>query len=300
LDHDGVLSRAEVAADSTALSEEIVEGTVVEATGSPCAPRFDSATLTEADAVEIRATFLCDKGFDRLVLEWPFLDRLSADHRHIAQVRMDGREIPFVATYGGAPFEISSAAPTSGRAGSFRSLLWTGIQHIWTGYDHLAFLVGLLLLGGRFRTLVGILTAFTVAHSITLSLAALGVVHVSPRLVEPAIALSIVYVAVENFFVKEPSKRWRLTFAFGLIHGFGFAGALAELDLPRSELPAALFAFNLGVEVGQVAVLAVVLPLVMRARKSAWFRQNGVRALSGALAAAGVVWFVMRVGAAIR
>ena len=300
LDHDGVLSRAEVAADGTALSEEIVEGTVVEASGSPCAPHFDSATLTEADAVEIRATFVCDKGFERLILEWPFLDRLSADHRHIARVSTFGHDLPFVATYGGGPFEVSSAVTSSAGGSSFRTMLWTGIRHIWTGYDHLAFLVGLLLLGGRFRTLVGILTAFTIAHSITLSLAALGLVHLSPAIVEPAIALSIVYVAVENFFVKDASKRWRLTFAFGLLHGFGFAGALADLDLSRAQLPAALFAFNLGVEIGQVAVLVVVLPLVMRARKNGWLREKGMRALSAGLAVAGMVWFAARVGAAIR
>jgi len=125
-------------------------------------------------------------------------------------------------------------------------MVWMGVQHIVTGYDHLAFLLGLLLLGGRVRTLVAILTAFTVAHSITLALAVLRVVSLSPGFVEPAIALSIAYVGVENLFVTDARKRWRITFPFGLLHGFGFAGALTALDLPRAQLPSALFGFNLG------------------------------------------------------
>src|SRR5262249_30813916 len=117
------------------------------------------------------------------------------------------------------------------------SMLKLGVEHILTGADHLVFLLGLILVGGRWRSLVGVVSAFTLAHSITLALAALSVFAPSPRIVEPAIALSIAYVGVENLFVKDASKRWRITFPFGLIHGFGFAGALREIALPRAELP---------------------------------------------------------------
>jgi hydrogenase/urease accessory protein HupE len=170
-----------------------------------------------------------------------------------------------------------------------------GIEHILTGYDHLVFLLGLVLARGRVRQLVGVVTAFTVAHSITLALAAFGVWAPSPRIIEPAIALSIVYVGVENFFVKDASKRWRITFPFGLIHGFGFAGALQEISLPRAQIPGALLSFNLGVEAGQLVVIAVVLPIIFSLRKQDWFEPRAVRVVSGAVAVAGGVWFVLRV-----
>jgi hypothetical protein len=138
-------------------------------------------------------------------------------------------------------------------------------------------------------------TAFTIAHSISLASAVLGVWAPSSRIVEPAIALSIAYVGIENFFVKDASKRWRITFPFGLIHGFGFAGALQEIALPRASVPSALLSFNLGVEAGQLAVLAVLLPLVLFLRGRTWFEPRGVQILSGAVAVAGGIWFVSRV-----
>jgi hypothetical protein len=115
--------------------------------------------------------------------------------------------------------------------------------------------------------------------------------------VEPAIAASIVYVGVENFFVESAEKRWRITLPFGLVHGFGFAGALREISLTPAQIPVALVSFNLGVEIGQLAVLAVVLPLVLAARKRRWLERRGTRVLSAAVAAAGAVWFVARVAA---
>jgi hypothetical protein len=128
-----------------------------------------------------------------------------------------------------------------------------------------------------------------------LGLATLGVWAPSPHIVEPAIALSIAYVGVENYFVKDAEKRWRITFPFGLVHGFGFAGALAEVSLPRADVPGALLAFNLGVEAGQLAVLALVLPLMAIARKRGLLEQKGVRLASGLIVLAGLIWFVARV-----
>src|SRR5262249_14425463 len=131
----------------------------------------------------------------------------------------------------------TAAAPASPR---MSGLFWMGIEHILTGYDHLLFLFGLVLVGGRLRSLALAISAFTVALSLTLALAALGIWAPSPRFVEPAIALSIAYVGVENYFVRDASKRWRITMPFGLIHGFGFAGALREVGLSRAEVPGAL------------------------------------------------------------
>jgi hydrogenase/urease accessory protein HupE len=184
-------------------------------------------------------------------------------------------------------------------------MLRMGVEHILTGYDHLVFLLGLVLLGGRVRDLVKVISAFTLAHSITLAVAALGVWAPSPRIIEPAIALSIAWVGLENIFVtrRDPARveawaarRWRITFPFGLIHGFGFAGALQEIALPRAQIPMALVTFNLGVEAGQLAVLAVALPLVLWLRKKKTFALAGVPATSAVIVAAGLIWFVARVG----
>jgi hypothetical protein len=147
-----------------------------------------------------------------------------------------------------------------------RDYLLLGIEHIFTGYDHLAFLFGLLVVAGfrklrdGLRYVLGVVTAFTVAHSITLIASGLDLVRWSPRIVEPAIALSILWVAIENILVEKPKRRWLLTFGFGLIHGFGFASVLREIGLPPRGLVLSLLSFNVGVELGQLAVVALVAP----------------------------------------
>ena len=123
----------------------------------------------------------------------------------------------------------------------------------------------------------------------------LGIWAPPSRFIEPLIALSIAYVGIENFFVKTAENRWRITFPFGLIHGFGFAGALREIELPREQIPTALVFFNLGVEAGQLAVMAVVVPVVFYLRKREGFVPRGAFALSGAVALAGLCWFVERI-----
>jgi hypothetical protein len=149
---------------------------------------------------------------------------------------------------------------------------------------------------------IKVVTAFTVAHSITLSLATLNVVVIPSAIVEPAIAASIVYVAMENFFTRNIDKRWRITFAFGLVHGFGFAGALREIGLPTNAVATALAAFNIGVEVGQVAIVSIVVPtLIVLDRFMAVDRAKPVRAaalvyaLSAVITLLGSYWFFTRV-----
>jgi len=144
-----------------------------------------------------------------------------------------------------------------------RRYIEAGVEHIFLGYDHIAFLVAIVLWARRLWPVIKIVTAFTLAHSITLSLAALQIVVIPSAIVEPAIALSIVYVAIENFFSRNVDGRWRDTFAFGLIHGFGFASALQEFGLPRGAVVPALAAFNIGVELGQVAIVSFVIPLLI-------------------------------------
>ena len=172
-----------------------------------------------------------------------------------------------------------------------------GVHHILIGPDHLLFLVGLLLLGGSVRRLLLVITGFTVAHSITLALAVLNVVTLPGRLVEPIIALSIVYVGVDNLMVRggRDVRVW-IALVFGLIHGFGFASVLREMGLPSGALGWSLFSFNLGVEIGQIAVAVVVASALMalRARSDVAGRRLAF-AGSVVVMAAGTFWFVQRV-----
>jgi hydrogenase/urease accessory protein HupE len=178
-----------------------------------------------------------------------------------------------------------------------KKFLPAGIHHILIGPDHLLFLVGLLLMGGTIRQLTLVVTSFTIAHSITLSLAALNLVTPPPRIIEPAIALSIVYVGADNLLVRggRDVRAW-IAFTFGFIHGFGFANVLREMDLPTRALGWSLFSFNAGVEIGQLMVVAAVATALaaLRARSEAAGRQL---AFAGSLAviAAGTFWFIQRV-----
>src|SRR5665213_338544 len=172
-----------------------------------------------------------------------------------------------------------------------------GIHHILIGPDHLLFLVGLLLLGGSMRQLLLIVTSFTVAHSITLSLAALNLVTPPARLIEPAIALSIVYVGADNILAKggRDVRGW-IAFTFGFIHGFGFANVLREMDLPRRALGWSLFSFNIGVEIGQLFVVVLVATAFAALRaKSEWARRHLAFAGSIVVIAVGAFWFIQRV-----
>jgi hydrogenase/urease accessory protein HupE len=170
-----------------------------------------------------------------------------------------------------------------------------GIEHILTGYDHMLFLLTLLMLGGSLRSLIKIVTAFTVAHSVTLSLAVLDIVTLPSRLVESAIALSIVYVAAENIWRGSASlrTRWLVTFCFGLVHGLGFASALQEMHLPRANVAASLVGFNVGVEIGQVAVVLLAFLALDVLRNRAWAPSFRLW-VSVATALVGAFWFVQR------
>jgi hydrogenase/urease accessory protein HupE len=180
----------------------------------------------------------------------------------------------------------------------FRGFVLLGVEHILTGYDHLLFLLALLALGGGLRYVLKVVTAFTVAHSITLALTTLHVIRLPAQIVESGIALSIAFVALENLLRRgQASKlergRWLVTFAFGLLHGMGFAGILEELSIPASNLPMALVGFNLGVELGQ---LAVVFPVfgVLKLLERVRFSVPVQYAASVFAVAAGVYWFVER------
>jgi hydrogenase/urease accessory protein HupE len=193
-------------------------------------------------------------------------------------------------------FEYFSRSP-QGMMSIARRFVGAGIHHILIGPDHLLFLTGLLLLGGSIRRLIVVVSAFTVAHTVTLSLAALNVVTPPGRMVEPLIALSIVYVGADNLLVRggRDARAW-IAFAFGLVHGFGFASVLREMDLPARALGWSLLFFNVGVEIGQLVVVSLVASALaaLRHRSEAAGRRL---AFVGSLAVivAGAFWFVQRV-----
>jgi hydrogenase/urease accessory protein HupE len=269
----------------------------------------DSVTLASGNSVIFKLS-TARRPIGRLSLRSQVLRRLPPGHRDYISVsdekgallleKLVGADdppvsfdLPALAAAGTAPAEPPApATPT------FWGFLWLGIAHIWTGYDHLLFLFGLLVVCRSFRSIVGIISCFTVAHSITLALATLNIVNLPSSLVEPAIAASIFYVGVENLVRRgaEPKGRWALTFAFGLIHGFGFASVLRELGIGSNghSLAMPLFTFNLGVEIGQVTIAAIVLPVVWQLRKNPTFVRRGVPVLSALVALAGLYWFLQR------
>jgi hypothetical protein len=153
-----------------------------------------------------------------------------------------------------------------------------------------------MIAGASFRAAAKIITSFTVAHSITLALATLDMVRISPGVVEPLIAASIVYVGVENIFRRDLNRRWLLTFGFGLAHGFGFASVLKELGIGAGGVSAAvpLVSFNLGVEMGQIAIASLALPIIWKLRDRPAFAARYAPACSALISLTGAIWFIER------
>jgi hydrogenase/urease accessory protein HupE len=247
----------------------------------------------EVESATLVMDFACTAPIRSLLIHDDLFDVLGSDHHTLARIEAPGitREFVFATESREASVTLEGAADTRG-IGSFFLL---GVHHILTGYDHLLFLLALLLRGGTLLSLLKIVTAFTVAHSITLALAVFGLVALPDRLVESVIAASIIWVAVENVVSTRPPRlRWLVSFVFGLVHGFGFSGALGPLQLPPGRLAWALLTFNLGVETGQAAVIMALLPFLVWLKHRQW-EPRIVRVASMALAAAGVVWLIERV-----
>ena len=298
---------------AVATAGEVLRTWSVTRSGAPCALSPGLVVEEPTDGVRIAGAFRCGSAEGPIDVRVGLVERMPPGHTHLVKVEAGGRLEEHVVRSGHDSFRV--------QADSFwvrcARLVALGVEHIFTGYDHLAFLIGLLLLGGTLGDLARVVTSFTAAHSVTLALAALGVVSPPAGLVEPLIAASVVWVAVENLRVlrrggggglcppaergrssSDPRRgrgpRARLGFAFGLVHGLGFAGVLRGLALPASELGAALVSFNVGVELGQAAVGAAVFPLLAGLRRLPRMVPNGLRAGSVAVGAAGVVWLVQR------
>ncbi len=254
-------------------------------------PGVVEPSAAEAPTFTMLVDFACPRGLRDLQVRDDLFDVLGVDHHTLTKIEWPGgtRQFAFEPSAREARFDLGGS---TGR--DTRSFFLLGIHHILSGYDHLLFLLALMLPGGGLLALTKIITAFTLAHSVTLSLAVLNVVVLPDRLVEAVIGLSIAAVAAENLYLKPTvTRRWLVSFAFGLVHGFGFSGALRELSLPAHGLLLSLFGFNAGVEVGQALVVVVVLPALMLLRDTRWERRT-IQAASLAILLVGLVLFVER------
>jgi hypothetical protein len=218
----------------------------------------------------------------------------------------DGRQVDEVLKPSAPQLKLALAKPSGLAVPAYLKL---GVEHILTGFDHLLFVLGLLLLIGPNWRLVKAISAFTVAHSITLALAALGYIAFPPAIIEALVALSIVFVATELVPGGRPDtitrqKPWLIAFSFGLLHGMAFAGALAEIGLPPRAAPQALFLFNVGVEIGQLVFIGAVLSLLWAARRLPLMRRLENPALARPLAAYAIgglsaYWLIERITVAV-
>lgn len=300
-DHDGSISQRESQGARPAIEASIVQGLGVAEGSGRCSGSLEDVALSEQDGLTVHAIYRCPGPPADVSITADFLDSLSPGHRHLVTGRSGQTVVHAVLFRGSRGFHLTHMsgggphADTSSMTSAITSLFRLGVKHTLTGYDHLLFLVGLILVGGRMRSLLAALLAFAVAHSITLATAGLGVWAPPSRIVGPMIALTIAYVGVENCFIQDAKYRWLITFPFGLIHGFGFAGALAGIELSKDQLLPALASFNIGVEAGQVAFLLIALPALLWLRKQPWFGARGARVVSAGIALAGVCWFIARV-----
>ncbi|MBI2460139.1 MAG: HupE/UreJ family protein [Candidatus Rokubacteria bacterium] len=239
--------------------------------------------------IRVEFAFACETPVgDDVGIYLYFFNEFGPNHSTLATIRRGQAVKEFVFTQRRTDFRWSPRLWA--QAGGF---LLLGVEHIFTGYDHILFLIGLMVIWRGSLNIVKIVTSFTVAHSITLILAALSVVTLPTRLVESVIALSIAYVGIENLVVKEIRRRWLVAFVFGLVHGFGFAEILREMGLPSQGLILSLLSFNVGVEIGQLVVVAACVPLIYAASRGAHQRIL-VRGASAAIFLMGMLWFTER------
>jgi hydrogenase/urease accessory protein HupE len=289
------LGQPDVAPDYRPLITAISEKIHLTADGAKCAATEGRIVPPTATTVSLAGTvdFACPAEISKLIIRDDMPDVFGASQHTLAAIVWPGgsQQYAFGPDARETSVTVAEKATASRGAGSFFTL---GIEHILTGYDHLLFLLALMLCGGGLWSLMKIITAFTLAHSITLALAALEVIVLPSTLVESVIALSIAYVALENLLPRyAASRRWAVSFLFGLVHGFGFSSVLREIGLPKENLLLALLNFNLGVEVGQLTVVLLVVPLLMRMKHKPW-EPRVVATVSGVIFAVGLALFVDR------
>lgn len=309
-DNDGQLQWREVVARWPDIARLAVEGAALSAAGRPCVAGPASAPALDEHsdgrhAVIVRS-WRCGAAVSELAIDYRLFAGSDATHRGIARTQRGDRLTTAVLVPGAGVQPVAEAAGTSGFTGLFRE----GIHHILVGTDHVLFLLTLLLPAVLVRRPAGwtaaasarpvlgdvvkVVSAFTVAHSITLGLAVTGWLTPPSRWVESLIALSVVLAALDNLRPVWRGSRWPLAFGFGLVHGFGFAGALQALGLADGALGLSLLAFNLGVEAGQLAIVALFLPCAWALRHTRFYPRGVLPAGSVAIALLATVWLVER------
>ncbi len=308
--HDGRVTWGELRAAAPALAQYLSAHLALTGDSRPCALGLSGLRVDrriDGSYAWWRLGGDCPRPVHELTVAYDALQDVDPSHRALLTLRAG--EVTETAVLGpAAPARFEIGAPA--RMRTFETYFGEGVRHIWSGIDHLLFLLSLLLPAvlarreGRWQPLPGVgaaasgivkvVTAFTLAHSITLTLAALGVIHLPSRLTESAIAASIVVAALNNLRPVVTEGRARLGFAFGLLHGFGFASVLAEMGLPAGARLLSLFAFNLGIEAGQLAVVAAVMPIAYAARGKRAYATRFMPAGSALIALIALGWFVQR------
>jgi hypothetical protein len=312
---DGSVTWGELRQQTAAIHRLIKERITLDQTGQHLPLQFAPLRVTEI-AGEPAASVLFSAAWnssETLGISYRLLFDADPQHRGLLRWAQGGDVSTFVFSPERTRFEHAGSPTDSPRlstsASSLIHYVAEGVHHIWIGYDHILFLLALLLpavLGqkespsnrdGLHRTSMRVLkvvTAFTVAHSITLALAAFGWVQLPSRLVETSIAASVAFAAANNLLPFFRERGWAVAFGFGLIHGFGFAGVLTDLDLPRQAFASALVGFNVGVELGQLAIVAVFLPVAYLLRESWLYRRVGVQFGSALIVLASLLWVAER------
>ena len=306
-DGDGKITWAELSARREAILTLAQSRLTIRDCPLTVGPSFGVAAHSDGTYAVLDLEGACARAPSSLEIDYRLFFDVDAQHRGLLRLEAgDSRTHVFTATDHVSTFDLRS----SGAGRQLKTILVEGILHIWTGYDHVLFLIALLLpavlrrdeegwapvasLRTALYDVLRIVTAFTIAHSITLSLAALGVVTLPSRLIESAIAASVVLAALNNLRPILREDRWLAAFLLGLMHGFGFSAALQDLDLPRSNLVLTLFGFNLGVEIGQVAIVCVFVPLAYAVRSSNAYRRGVLAGGSVIILALASIWLVER------
>jgi len=305
-DGDRRLSQVELERGRVAIGPYLDARYLIDPTGprNPWTLELVDGAQTGYQLVHALTTFPIARECEELNIRCRLFLEQNPLHRDVATIVWRGEE-PAVFLFGEGVELWNFRSASARRGGVLASYFQLGVEHILGGWDHLAFLFALLVAARGLRSLVAVVTAFTAAHSITLALAALDLVRVPGRLVELAIALSIAYVAAEVLLVRRPGARWIEAFVFGLVHGLGFAGFLRESLVLEPLKVTALLGFNLGVEAGQLAVVAAAALVVARVpgdrdyrgERDAWLVPRWLRStLAWAVLLAGLFWFLERAG----
>ena len=312
INRDGVITWGEVRVRETDLFAYAAAHLHVRAAGTPC-PIVPTQLLvddhTDGGYAVLQFDATCTTAPTSLDIDYALLFDIDPTHRGLLRLDSDGasRSAVFSPEQSAQHFDLTATS----RWSTFVQFVEDGMHHIWIGYDHMLFLISLLLpavlvrrdgrwipvttLRSALLSVLAVVTAFTLSHSITLTLAALGLVGLPSRLVESGIALSVMLAALNNIFPFVTRRVWVLAFGFGLVHGFGFASVLADLGLPRDALALSLAGFNIGVEIGQLTVVLIVVPLIFVVRERRFYRPVILAGGSAVISVVAAVWLVSRV-----